>query len=86
MAREVIGSDEFCEVFVDTPLAVAEQRDVKGLYGKARRGELTNFTGVSSPYEEPRFPDIRLDTTQVGPADAADQVVEYLRGHGTFDE
>ncbi len=86
MAREVVGSDQFCEVFVDTPLATAEQRDVKGLYGKARRGELTNFTGVSSPYEEPRFPDIRLDTTQVGPADAADQVVEYLRGHGTFDE
>jgi bifunctional enzyme CysN/CysC len=84
MARELIGSDRFYEVFVDTPLATAEQRDVKGLYGKARRGELTNFTGVDSPYEAPRFPDVRLDTTQVVVGEAADQVVEYLREEGTF--
>ncbi len=84
MARELIGSDQFCEVFVDTPLAIAEERDVKGLYGKARRGELTNFTGVDSPYETPRFPDIRLDTTQVGVGEAADQVIEFLRDQGTF--
>jgi len=85
MARELIGSDQFCEVFVDTPLATAEERDVKGLYGKARRGELTNFTGVDSPYETPRFPDIRLDTTQVGVGEAADQVIEFLRDQGTFE-
>jgi bifunctional enzyme CysN/CysC len=85
MARELIGSDEFCEVFVDTPLATAEERDVKGLYGKARRGELTNFTGVDSPYETPRFPDIRLDTTQVDVGEAAEQVIEYLRDQGTFE-
>jgi bifunctional enzyme CysN/CysC len=84
MARELIGSDRFYEVFVDTPLAVAEERDVKGLYGKARRGELTNFTGVDSPYEAPRFPDIRIDTTQIVVGEAADQVVEYLREQGTF--
>ncbi len=85
MARELIGSDQFCEVFVDTPLATAEERDVKGLYGKARRGELTNFTGVDSPYETPRFPDIRLDTTQVGVGEAAEQVIEFLRDQGTFE-
>ena len=84
MARELIGDDQFCEVFVDTPLAVAEERDVKGLYGKARRGELTNFTGVDSPYEVPRFPDIRIDTTQVAVEDGVEQVIEFLRGQGAI--
>ncbi len=80
MARDVAGQGCFCEVFVDTPLHVAEARDPKGLYRKARKGELVNFTGVDSPYERPESPEIRIDTTLTLPADAADQVVEYLRG------
>jgi bifunctional enzyme CysN/CysC len=64
MARELMGPNEFVEVFVDTPLAVAESRDVKGLYRKARAGELKNFTGVDSPYEVPEAPEIHIDTTQ----------------------
>ena len=56
LARAIVAADEFCEVFVDTPLAVAEQRDPKGLYAKARRGELPNFTGIDSPYERPEQP------------------------------
>ena len=84
MAREMVEDGEFCEVFVDTPLAVAEQRDVKGLYGKARRGELTNFTGIDSPYEEPESPEIRIDTTAVSAEDAATQVVDKLRDLGVL--
>ncbi|NKV89087.1 sulfate adenylyltransferase subunit CysN [Rhodococcus hoagii] len=64
-ARELIGTDRFCEVFVDTPIEVAEERDPKGLYRKARRGELANFTGVDSPYETPTSPDVRIDTTEL---------------------
>jgi bifunctional enzyme CysN/CysC len=79
MAREMVAPGEFCEVFVDTPLDVAEQRDVKGLYGKARRGELTNFTGIDSPYEPPEDPEIRVDTTMTSPAEAAETIVARLR-------
>jgi bifunctional enzyme CysN/CysC len=79
MAREMVAPGEFCEVFVDTPLDVAEQRDVKGLYGKARRGELTNFTGIDSPYEPPEDPEIRVDTTVTSPAEAAETIVARLR-------
>jgi bifunctional enzyme CysN/CysC len=78
MAREMVDEGEFCEVFVDTPLDVAEQRDVKGLYGKARRGELTNFTGIDSPYESPENPEIRIDTTTTSPEEAAEEVVNRL--------
>jgi bifunctional enzyme CysN/CysC len=82
MARSRVEDGEFVEVHVDTPLADAEQRDVKGLYAKARRGELPNFTGVDSPYEVPEHPELRLDTTEL-PADvAAQQVVEHLRSSG----
>lgn len=76
--------NQFCEVFVDTPLAVAEQRDVKGLYGKARRGELANFTGIDSAYEPPQNPEVRIDTTQVPPSAAADQIVDTLRAMGVL--
>ncbi len=62
MARDMMAPGEFIEIFVDTPLAVAEQRDVKGLYKKARAGELKNFTGIDSPYEAPEHPEIRIDT------------------------
>ena len=84
MARDMVGEGEFCEVFVDTPLAVAEQRDAKGLYAKARRGELTNFTGIDSPYEPPEHPEIRIDTMAMTPEDAAAQVVEKLREMGVL--
>ncbi len=82
MARQQVEDGEFVEVFVDTTLAVAEQRDEKGLYARARRGELVNFTGIDSPYEAPEHPEIRLDTTQLSVEQAADDILEYLRGHG----
>jgi bifunctional enzyme CysN/CysC len=80
MARELMGEGEFVEVFVDTPLAVAEQRDVKGLYKKARAGELKNFTGVDSPYEPPEDPEIRIDTTKLSSDEAAEVIVARLEG------
>ena len=64
---------------VDTPIGVAEQRDPKGLYKKARRGELKNFTGIDSPYEAPEAPELRLDTTTLAPEAAADAVIDQLR-------
>ena len=74
MARDLLAKGEFIEVFVDTPLAVAEARDNKGLYKKARRGELEHFTGIDSPYEAPEHPEIRIDTTATTP----DQAVELI--------
>ncbi|AJQ97348.1 sulfate adenylyltransferase subunit CysN [Gynuella sunshinyii] len=82
MAREMVGDGEFVEIFIDTPLSIAEQRDVKGLYKKARRGELKNFTGIDSPYEPPETPECRLDTTAATPEESADMVIEYLRERG----
>ena len=79
-ARSCVQPGEFIEVFVDTPLAVAESRDPKGLFRKARRGELFNFTGVDSPYERPADPEMRIDTTQVLPEDAADAIISMLQG------
>lgn len=67
-------------MFVDTPLAVAEQRDVKGLYKKARAGELKNFTGIDSPYEAPENAEIVIDTTAMSAADAAEKIVAWLEG------
>ena len=78
MVRKLVDEGEFVEVFIDTPLAVCEERDVKGLYAKARTGELTNFTGISSPYESPENPEIRIDTTQVSAEEAADIILNYL--------
>jgi bifunctional enzyme CysN/CysC len=80
MAREMVAADEFIEVFVDTPLAEAERRDVKGLYKKARAGELKNFTGVDSAYEAPERPEIRIDTTRVSAEDAAEMIFNALSG------
>ena len=82
MARALFEPGEFIEVFVDTPLAVAEQRDAKGLYGKARRGELKNFTGIDSPYEAPEYAEIRIDTTTLSAQAAAELVVAHLRRVG----
>ena len=78
MVRNLMGDGEFIEVFVDTPLEVCEQRDVKGLYAKARAGDLPNFTGISSPYESPVNPEIRIDTTDMSAEDAADSIIDYL--------
>ncbi|RZJ93567.1 MAG: adenylyl-sulfate kinase, partial [Brevundimonas sp.] len=78
MARDMMGESEFVEVHVDTPLAVAEQRDVKGLYKKARAGELANFTGIDSPYETPEHAEIVVDTTAMTPAEAAEAIVAWL--------
>jgi bifunctional enzyme CysN/CysC len=82
MARELLPAGEFIEVFVDTPLAVAESRDPKGLYKKARRGDLKDFTGVDSPYEAPDHPEIRLDTTQLSPEASAATILNQLRATG----
>lgn len=83
MARKLLGDDAFLEVFIDTPLAVAEERDPKGLYKKVRRGELKNFTGIDSPYETPENPDIHIDTTRESPEQAVDRIIATLieRGH-----
>ena len=75
---------DFVEVFVDTPLEVAESRDVKGLYRKARAGELRNFTGIDSPYEAPEAPEIRIDTTAISAEDAAEQIVDWLEGEPDY--
>ncbi|MEN2748967.1 sulfate adenylyltransferase subunit CysN [Sphingomonas sp. T9W2] len=80
LARSMLPTGEFVEVFVDTPLAVAEARDVKGLYAKARSGKLANFTGIDSPYEPPLAPEIRVDTTQETPEAAAERIVEHILG------
>ena len=82
MARSLFEFGEFFEVHVDTPLAEAEKRDPKGLYGKARRGELKNFTGIDSPYEAPEKPEIYLDTTKASPEHSAEAIVEHLREAG----
>jgi bifunctional enzyme CysN/CysC len=78
LARDRAGDMAFCEVFVDTPLDVAEARDPKGLYVKARTGELTNFTGIDSPYERPENPELRIDTTTTSSEEAAELLVEHL--------
>ena len=85
-AARVAASDiDFIEVFVDTPLAAAEARDAKGLYAKARAGQLPDFTGIGSPYEPPERPEVRLDTTRLTPEAAADLIVDRLLGRGGWD-
>ncbi|APW72803.1 MULTISPECIES: sulfate adenylyltransferase subunit CysN [Sphingopyxis] len=80
MVRAMLPEGEFIEIFIDTPLAEAERRDVKGLYKKARAGQLKNFTGIDSPYEVPQNPEIRIDTTDMTPEQAAELIVERLLG------
>jgi bifunctional enzyme CysN/CysC len=82
MARELMGAGEFIEIYVATPLEVVEKRDVKGLYAKARAGEIKNFTGIDSPYEAPENPELTLDTTARTPEELAEKVVEYMLDHG----
>jgi bifunctional enzyme CysN/CysC len=80
MVRAMLPADDFFEIFIDTPIAEAEKRDPKGLYKKARAGEIANFTGISSPYEAPERPEIRIDTTKETPEAAAERVVETIMG------
>ena len=80
LARGLMPEGEFFEIFIDTPLAEAERRDVKGLYAKARAGQIANFTGISSPYEPPLDPEIRVDTTRESPEAAAERIVETIMG------
>ena len=78
LVRDMMGEGEFIEIHVDTPLDVAEARDVKGLYRKAREGKLKNFTGIDSPYEEPEGPDITVNTVEMSPVEAAEHIVRAL--------
>jgi bifunctional enzyme CysN/CysC len=82
MARQLMGEGEFIEVFIDTPLELAEARDVKGLYHKARAGQLKNFTGIDSPYERPEAPEIHIQTAALRPEEATERIIAYLREHG----
>lgn len=85
MARDLLEPGEFIEIFVDTPLEEAERRDPKGLYKKARRGELKNFTGIDSAYERPEHPEITLDTSSATAEQSAERIVSYLLEAGIFD-
>lgn len=78
MAAEIIGKDDFVEVFVSTPLEECEKRDVKGLYAKARRGEIKNFTGISAPFETPEHPDITLDTSKLPVEESVKILLDYV--------
>jgi bifunctional enzyme CysN/CysC len=78
MARSLFEEDEFVEVFLDVPLDVAEQRDPKGLYRKARRGELPHFTGIDSPYETPETADVRIPTDEMSLEESVAEVLKYV--------
>jgi sulfate adenylyltransferase len=80
--RSLIGSDRFIEIFVNTPLKECERRDVKGMYEKARRGEIKNFTGIDDPYEAPLHAEITLDTTKKTVEENARRIIEFLRERG----
>lgn len=86
MARSLLEEDEFLEVFVETPLAIAEQRDPKGLYKKARSGDLKNFTGIDSPYEQPENPEMLVDTSSMTAEQCAEQIIRSLRERGVITE
>lgn len=83
MARDIIGSEDFVEVFIDTPLEECEKRDVKGLYAKARNGEIKDFTGISAPFEAPDAPAIHIETKNKSIKDCGDQLFEALLPHIT---
>ena len=81
-ARELVGAEAFVEVFVDTPLEVCESRDIKGLYARARAGEIPAFTGISDPFEAPDHPDLRLDTEACGPEENARRILDHVVERG----
>lgn len=78
MAAEIIGEEDFVEIFVNTPLEVCEQRDIKGLYAKARKGEIKNFTGISAPFEAPVNPDLSLDTSSLSLEECVNRLLELI--------
>ena len=78
MAAKIIGKDNFVEVYISTPIEVCEQRDVKGLYAKARRGEIKDFTGVSAPFEAPQSPDLELDTSSLSLEESENSLLNYI--------
>ena len=82
IVKKLMESDEFIEVFIDTPLNICENRDPKGLYKKARKGEIPNFTGISSPYEKPINPQIHIKTEQKNIKESRDQIIDYLKNKG----
>lgn len=84
MARQLVQAGEFIEVFVDTPIEIAEERDPKGLYKKARRGEIKRFTGIDSPYEIPQEPELHIATTQHTAEEAADSIINHLISIGVI--
>lgn len=84
MAREIVGDRRFIEVFVDAPLAVCEARDAKGLYKRARSGEIKAFTGISDPYEPPEVPKLRLPTGSISPEESVEQIIHVLEGRGAL--
>lgn len=85
MAADIIGKEDFVEVFVNTPLEVCEQRDVKGLYAKARKGEIKDFTGISAPFEPPVNPDLSLDTSRLSLEECVNQLLDLILPRVTYD-
>jgi adenylylsulfate kinase len=84
-AARATSRGNFVEVYLDVPVEVCERRDPKGLYKKARAGEITNFTGIDAPYEEPADPELRVNTDELSVAESVDRIVAYLEEHGYFD-
>jgi adenylylsulfate kinase len=84
MAVDIIGRENFIGVFINAPVSVCEQRDVKGLYKKARAGEIKNFTGVNAPYEPPENPDIEVNTGRLSAADSVQKIIDYIIPHITL--
>ena len=84
LARKIIGEEDFIEVFLNAPLAVCEDRDVKGLYKKARAGEIKDFTGISSPFEAPKHPDVEIDTSVMGIKESVDLIFNNIRDRITL--
>lgn len=85
-AKEIIGPENFVEVFVNTPLEICEERDVKGLYKKARKGEIKNFTGISSPYEAPKNPDIEIKTENENIEESVQRIFKILQAKLEYNE
>lgn len=86
MARDLIGKDDFIEIYLDAPLNVCEERDVKGLYTRARKGEIPDFTGITSPYEPPAHPALVINTSQLGIPETLSSSLQYILPHITFSE
>ena len=84
MAVDIIGRENFIGVFINAPVSVCEQRDIKGLYKKARAGEIKNFTGVNAPYEPPENPDIEVNTGRLSAADSVQKIIDYIIPHITL--